>query len=86
MAKKKKNTKHKTKNKKTKKQKKPEEKAGADKDAEKVEFSYTGVATLEHSKEIPQKVKRRLPYNAPIWYLPQNAKTLVQRDTCTPIF
>ena len=66
--------------------KKTEEKAGADKDAEKGEFSYTGVATLEHSKEIPQKVKRRLPYNAPIWYLPQNAKTLAQRDTCTPIF
>ena len=47
-----------------------------------------GAATVEDSVEVPQKFKIELSYNPVIVLLgiyPQNTKTLIQRDTCTPM-
>ena len=49
----------------------------------------TGAATVEHSMEAPQKVKRKLPCDPVITLLgiyPKKTKALIQRDTCTPVF
>ena len=48
-----------------------------------------GVATLENSMEVPQKLKIELPYDPAIALLciyPRDTGTLFQRDTCTPMF
>ena len=49
----------------------------------------TGAATVENRMEVPQKLKRELPYDPIIALLgvyPKNTKALVQRDICTPMF
>ena len=49
----------------------------------------TGTATLENSMEVPQKLKIELLYDAAIALLgiyPKDTKTLIQRDTCIPVF
>jgi len=43
----------------------------------------TGAATLENSMEVPQKVKN--PGITLLGTYPKNRRTLVQRDTCTPM-
>ena len=48
-----------------------------------------GTATVENSTEVPQKLKIELPYGPVIPLLginPKNRKTLIWKDTCTPIF
>jgi len=50
--------------------------------------TQTGAATVENSMEVPQKVKNRT-YDPVITLLdiyPENTKTLIQTDTCTPMF
>ena len=50
---------------------------------------HTGAATMENNMEVPQKVKNGLLYHPVIILLgiyPKNTKTLIQRDTCTPMF
>ena len=49
----------------------------------------TGEATVENNMELPQKFKIDVPYDPVIALLsiyPKNTKTLIQRDTCTPLF
>ena len=46
-----------------------------------------GIATKENNVEVPQKLKKELPYALAIPLLciyPRNMKTLIQKDTCTP--
>ena len=48
----------------------------------------TSAATMENRTEVPQKIKSRLTYDPIITLLgiyPNNTKTLIQRDTCTPM-
>ena len=48
-----------------------------------------GVATVENSMEVPQKVKNRTTYNTAIALLgiySKVTKILIPRDTCTPMF
>ena len=43
-----------------------------------------GAATMGKSTEIPQKIRKDLPYDSPIPFLgicPKNTKTLIQKDT-----
>ena len=49
----------------------------------------TGAATLENSMEVSTNLKIELPYDpatAPLGFCPQNTKTLIQRNTGTPMF
>ena len=49
----------------------------------------TGAAGLENSMEVPQKFKIELLYDVVIALLaiyPKNARTLIQKDMCTPMF
>ena len=49
----------------------------------------TGAATMKNSMDVPQKVKNRTIFDPTIALLgtnPKNTKTLIQRDTCTPMF
>ena len=50
----------------------------------------TSAATVENSMEVPKKkLKIELLYTPAIALLgiyPKNTKTLIQRDTCTPMF
>ena len=48
----------------------------------------TGIATVENSMEVPQKLKLKikLPYDpviTPLGVYPKNTKPLIPRDTCT---
>jgi len=48
----------------------------------------TSAATMKNSMEVPQKVKNRTHIrssNHTTGFSPQNTKTLIQRDTCTPM-
>ena len=48
-----------------------------------------GEATLENSREVPQKLKIELPYDlaiAPPGIYPRDTGVLFRRDTCTPMF
>ena len=58
---------------------------------EKKEPLYTAsgnAATLENRMEVPQKVKKRttLWSSKHITIYPKSGKTLIRKDTCTPIF
>ena len=49
----------------------------------------TGAATVEDNMEVPQKVKNRTilqssNHSSDIYS--KNTKTIIQRDTCTPMF
>ena len=49
----------------------------------------TGVAALENSVEVPEKVKIELPYDPAIALLgiyPKHTGVLMHRGTCTPMF
>ena len=49
----------------------------------------TGAAALENSMEVPQKIKRELPYDPAIALLgiyPKAIEVLMHRGTCTPMF
>uniref|UniRef100_A0A8I3N677 Uncharacterized protein n=2 Tax=Canis lupus familiaris TaxID=9615 RepID=A0A8I3N677_CANLF len=74
-----------------------EETIGVGEDAEKKEHSYTmgwgemqaSAATVENSLEFLQKVKNKTTLqssNHTTWYFSKNTETLIQRDTCTPMF
>ena len=48
-----------------------------------------GAAALESSVEVPQKIKRDLPYDPAIALLgiyPRDTGVLMHRGTCTPMF
>ena len=48
-----------------------------------------GAATLENSMEVPQKIKKDLPYDPAIALLgiyPRDIGVLMHRGTCTPMF
>ena len=48
----------------------------------------TCVATVESRMEVPQKVKKELPYDPAIALLgiyPKDTKMLIRRGTCTPM-
>ena len=46
-----------------------------------------GVATVENSLEVPQKLKRELSYDPSIPLLGiYSDKAVIQKDTCTPVF
>ena len=54
-----------------------------------IDGNAAGAATLENSKEIPQKIKNRAtlqPSNCPTRIYPKVIKTVIQRSTCTPKF
>ena len=49
----------------------------------------TGAAALENSVEVPQKIKRELPYDPAIALLgiyPNDMGVLIHMGTCTPMF
>ena len=49
----------------------------------------TGAAALENSVEVPQKLKKELPYDPAIALLgiyPRDTGVLMHRGTCTPMF
>ena len=49
----------------------------------------TRVPMMENSMEFPQKVKNGMTlwsWNCTTGFLPNNTKTLIQSDTCTPMF
>ena len=49
----------------------------------------TGIATLENSMEVPEKIKNRTTLHPAITLVrtyPKDTKTLLRRDTCTPMF
>ena len=49
----------------------------------------TGTAILKNSMEVPKKLKIELPYKLAVKVLhiyPKNTKTLIERDTCSPMF
>ena len=48
----------------------------------------TDEVTLENSMEFPQKVKNRttISSNHTTGYYPQNTRTLIESDTCTPVY
>ena len=46
-----------------------------------------GVATVENSMEVPQKLKIELSYDPSIPLLGiYSDKAVIQKDTCTPVF
>ena len=48
-----------------------------------------GIATLENSVQVPQKVENRAtlwPSNCTTGYLPKDTNVVIQRGTCTPMF
>ena len=48
-----------------------------------------GVATLENSMKVPQKVENRAPYNPGITLVgiyPKDTNVVIQRGMCTPMF
>ena len=50
---------------------------------------YIGTATMENSMEVPKKLKIELPYDPEIPLLGiylKKMKTLIRKDTCTPMF
>ena len=50
---------------------------------------HTGTATVENSVGFPKKLKMELSFNianALLGIYPKNAKILIQKDTCTPMF
>ena len=50
---------------------------------------YIGTATMENSMEVPQKTKNRLPSDPAVLslvYIWKKLKTLIRKDTCTPMF
>ena len=50
-------------------------------------LSWYSVPTMENSVEVPQKLKIELPYDTAIPLLGiYPDKTLIQKDTCTPMF
>ena len=49
----------------------------------------TGIATLENSVEVPQKLKIELPYDPAIALLgiyPKDIGVVIHRGTCTPMY
>ena len=47
---------------------------------------HTGTTTMENSMELPQKINIGMPVDPAILLLgiyPKNAKTLIQKNTCT---
>ena len=49
----------------------------------------TGAATMENRKEVPQKIKARIPVqssNSTLSIHWKTIKTLIRKDVCTPMF
>ena len=49
----------------------------------------TGAVTVENGTEVPQKVQNRitsLSSNRTLCFYPQNTRTLIQWDACTPMY